>query len=347
MNNERSNGNGQPVGAKREYYRGPHRISPALQAKLDEIEQRKQATGRNIGASGGGVAPTGLPPEQRELAAGLKAKLDEIKRRTEARGRDVSTSSGDDAPTSVPPELSEPSVDLKAKLDAYDIKRKIRERHKAILAIADCAIGAALTRDRRTAEEKVITDAVAKHLIALRGELRKSLVLDPYGAILSDGRIDEIRRFLRSVGLAGNGLPIKRAVKIVLNEVNRLEDVSRTLGFNPESYPTDGHEFEAWVASSLSVFGWQSRVTRGSGDQGVDVIAVRDGITVAIQAKRYASKVGNAAVQEVFSGAMHLGIRHAVVMAVGEFTPSAMELSRSTGVLLLHVTDIPIMATLF
>ena len=29
MNNERSNGNGQPVGAKREYYRGPHRISPA------------------------------------------------------------------------------------------------------------------------------------------------------------------------------------------------------------------------------------------------------------------------------------------------------------------------------
>lgn len=235
-------------------------------------------------------------------------------------------------------------ADYEAKRAAYTIqksKQDVRKKHDAILSIADCAIGAALTREQRAAEEKVITDAVSRHLIALRRELRKSVVLDPYGGVERDERLHEIKRFLRSTGLDRNKFHIRRAISLVWAEFCRLENASRSLGFDPESYPNNGHAFEAWVASSLSIFGWKTQVTRGSGDQGVDVIATLGNTLVAIQAKCYSGTVGNAAVQEIFSGAAHLGIHYAVVIATSKFTPSAIELAQSTGVHLLHVSDIP------
>ncbi|MFC3179359.1 restriction endonuclease [Cypionkella sinensis] len=67
-------------------------------------------------------------------------------------------------------------------------------------------------------------------------------------------------------------------------------------------YPLNGHEFEHWVAAKLKFYGWKAEVTRGSGDQGVDVIAVRLGKQVGIQCKRFSGSVGNGAVQEAIAG---------------------------------------------
>lgn len=75
------------------------------------------------------------------------------------------------------------------------------------------------------------------------------------------------------------------------------------------------------------MIGWTAHVTSGSGDQGVDVVAIRNDLTVAIQAKRWQRKAGNSAVQEVFSGAAHLGIRHTAVITTVGFTASAVALA--------------------
>lgn len=96
-----------------------------------------------------------------------------------------------------------------------------------------------------------------------------------------------------------------------------------------------------WLAAALGKFGWSASVTTASKDQGVDVLARKDGLSVAIQAKRYAGKVGNKAVQEVYSGARHLGLSAAAVVTTVGFTRSARELAGSTGVTLLHVEDLP------
>lgn len=110
--------------------------------------------------------------------------------------------------------------------------------------------------------------------------------------------------------------------------------------------PRNGHDFEQWVAERLELHGWRAVVTAGSGDQGLDIIARRDGRKIGVQCKRYAGAVGNKAVQEAFSGRAYHRVDAAVVITTGHYTESAKALSRKTGVHLLHVKDIPRMRRL-
>lgn len=94
-----------------------------------------------------------------------------------------------------------------------------------------------------------------------------------------------------------------------------------------------GEEFEEYVALILGDNGFrQIELTRASGDQGVDVLAVRAGLSYAIQCKNYHAAVGNAAVQEAYAGAQFYGCDVAAVICPGEFTRAARELAASTGV---------------
>lgn len=97
----------------------------------------------------------------------------------------------------------------------------------------------------------------------------------------------------------------------------------------------DGPEFEAYVALVLEDNGFKHvALTKGSGDQGVDILAERNGKTYAIQCKNYEGSVGNFAVQEAYTGAQFYGCERAAVICPGEFTRGAKELAQSTGVLL-------------
>ena len=87
----------------------------------------------------------------------------------------------------------------------------------------------------------------------------------------------------------------------------------------------EGHVFEWYCANLLEQNGFSHvEVTRGSGDNGVDILAEKNGISYAIQCKRFSGKVGNKAVQEAFSGAAFYGRSHAIVMTNSYFTPQAI-----------------------
>lgn len=95
----------------------------------------------------------------------------------------------------------------------------------------------------------------------------------------------------------------------------------------------DGWEFEEYVGELLSRSGYRHvEVTRGSGDQGVDVLAERDGVSYAIQCKHYEARVTNKAVQEAYAGAEFYGCDVPVVLTNSYFTASARELSEEIGV---------------
>lgn len=97
----------------------------------------------------------------------------------------------------------------------------------------------------------------------------------------------------------------------------------------------DGHEFEYYCADILRKNGFKDvSVTPGSGDQGVDVLATKDGIKYAIQCKNYASPLGNTPVQEVNAGKVYYNCHVGVVMTNSVFTPGAVQLAEATGVLL-------------
>lgn len=103
----------------------------------------------------------------------------------------------------------------------------------------------------------------------------------------------------------------------------------------------DGHEFEYFCADILEKNGFTNvSVTRGSGDQGVDVLATKDGIKYAIQCKNYESALGNTPIQEVNAGKILYKCYVGVVMTNSRFTPGARELAEATGTLLWDRTDL-------
>ena len=90
--------------------------------------------------------------------------------------------------------------------------------------------------------------------------------------------------------------------------------------------------FEKMVALIFRKMGYSAETTKVSGDQGVDVIAQNRGKKVAIQAKRYSGAVGNKAVQEVIAGKQYYQADEAYVVTNSDFTKSAIELAKRTGV---------------
>lgn len=97
----------------------------------------------------------------------------------------------------------------------------------------------------------------------------------------------------------------------------------------------EGHQFEHYCAGLLRKLNFSDvEVTKGSGDQGVDIIAVKEGIRYAIQCKCYSSSLGNSPVQEVNAGKQMYHCHVAVVLTNQYFTSGAKELAGATGVLL-------------
>jgi restriction system protein len=100
-------------------------------------------------------------------------------------------------------------------------------------------------------------------------------------------------------------------------------------------YSLSPREFEQHVAQSFEFLGYSTVLTPRVADQGVDVIASKGTETIAIQCKRYSDHAPNSAVQAVHAGAVHYGCNRALLVCLGGFSNSAVELSSSTSVELI------------
>lgn len=95
----------------------------------------------------------------------------------------------------------------------------------------------------------------------------------------------------------------------------------------------EGHDFEQFCAELLERCGYKNvHVTKGSGDQGVDIIAIKNGVRYAFQCKRYSSRLGNKPVQEVHTGKQFYSCAKGVVITNNYFTRGAEDAARRVGV---------------
>ena len=105
--------------------------------------------------------------------------------------------------------------------------------------------------------------------------------------------------------------------------------------FTKEYDLMEGREFEYFCADLLVKRGFlEVEVTKGSGDNGVDILAEKDGITYAIQCKRYEQPVGVRAVQEAYAGRDYYDRMVGVVMSNQYFTKNAVEMARKLKIML-------------
>lgn len=131
--------------------------------------------------------------------------------------------------------------------------------------------------------------------------------------------------FLVSLASPGNR---KKPIEIDLSEIDAM----------------DGLSFEHFVADVLRSAGYQRvRVTKASGDFGVDIVATRNKEKWVFQCKCYHSRLGVKPIQEVYAGAVKYGAEHSVVVTNAYFTAHARELAVDLGVLLWDRDHLKIM----
>lgn len=103
-----------------------------------------------------------------------------------------------------------------------------------------------------------------------------------------------------------------------------------------------GEDFESYLCGVVNEFACAECVqTKASGDQGVDlIVTLNDGRHIAIQCKLYSTPVGNDAVQQVIAGRVFYKCDLAAVVTNNTYTDSATELASSSGVTLLHYSEL-------
>lgn len=178
---------------------------------------------------------------------------------------------------------------------------------------------------------------------------------DAYGNIFDDAWEKEkayFHEFVVKPGLGiAQGLDVKNLYPYETSPTSDIiEEVTDDFA---RSHPVQGfdvssltpYEFEAFCTELLNDSGWSARTTKGSGDQGIDIIGEKNGLKAVFQVKQYSSPVGNKAVQEAIAGKAFALADLAFVVSNAGFTPSAIELASVSGVRLLHYSELSALTT--
>ncbi|MDN3450077.1 restriction endonuclease [Planococcus sp. APC 3906] len=117
-------------------------------------------------------------------------------------------------------------------------------------------------------------------------------------------------------------------------EREKIEERRKIL-LNSDIFEIDimsGREFEHYLRYLFINAGYRVKLTPASGDFGADLILETETQRIAVQAKRYKSKVGIKAVQEIASAKSHYRANETWVVTNNFFTAAAVELAQSNGV---------------
>jgi restriction system protein len=197
-----------------------------------------------------------------------------------------------------------------------------------------------------------LTDrAATKHLRVLATKRAHMLSPDEYGNVSDESWEKHLNQFIRKTLLPEferrkvNHLftaDTKRQLKRLRKRINRIIDRHQSVSTSnaEEGDLLTGQEYEVYCKEILEDAGWSVVLTPGSGDQGADIIAGKNGIRVVIQCKFYSGSVGNKAVQEAYAAAGFQDAHHAVVATNSIFTKSARQLAHKNNVLLMHHDDL-------
>lgn len=194
-----------------------------------------------------------------------------------------------------------------------------------------------------------VTPIIQQHIHTLTIKYRQSRQVDDYGNLIFDKWFTEIHYFLdsvvaNSVDLSGERRSDARMLVIEMVVAYDLALVKQGTPLPLDIEQMAPIDFEHFCADILRGCGWEAQVTQATGDQGIDVIAKWGEVKAVLQCKKYSQPVGNSAVQEVFAGKQFEGANIAAVVSNAPYTPAAKQLASSTGVHLLHYSELELFA---
>ena len=236
----------------------------------------------------------------------------------------------------------------------FENEKSVEERKRDIER--DYALEQERLREFEKKLNLLITSLIDTHIRALIVKVKQSITQDAYGIKNFDKWYKECDYFIDNV-LSKNGEINKYLEDPLTNKSKRIDIygliAERIKDYNdsvikPSNDPLsidedelDPLEFENYCVDILNNNGWKARTTKGSGDQGIDIVAFYGNTKAVFQCKKYSKPVGNAAVQEIFAGKAHEQANVAAVVSNAAFTPAAKHLASTTDVHLLHYGDLP------
>lgn len=196
--------------------------------------------------------------------------------------------------------------------------------------------------------EARISSIVSQHLETLANRRDTLVRLDRYGVVEAKEWNREVQHFIDNVvrpklledeahAVASEGVNTVFQRLVEDRVAQHCEDRSASKPVPSSVSPSD---FEGLCAATFRQLGWNASTTKGSGDQGADVVAEKNGLKVILQCKLYAGTIGNKAVQEVLAAKHFYLADIAAVVAKTDFTRSAKDLAQISGVHLLHFSEL-------
>ena len=207
-----------------------------------------------------------------------------------------------------------------------------------------------------------VEDRITKHLETLANQRDVLHRVDRYGIMADQAWSKEVQHFIAKVIRPSltdkeSSALADREAEYFIDKLDRLELEGENNGLSndrsllediieervahhcntrpsPDRVP-DGMtpvEFEGACAAVLRSLGWDASTTQGSGDQGADVIATKNGRRLVIQCKLYTGVVGNKSIQEVIAAKVFYRADLAAVVCNSGYTRSATTLAAASGV---------------
>jgi restriction endonuclease Mrr len=189
-------------------------------------------------------------------------------------------------------------------------------------AIAGILLGSALVcylRSEHDKEQKRLAEEKAQEAERKKRE-HEAWLQTPEGMVWQKEERERIRRQQEEEERRRRAAeePAARARWTQYHESKTLEEVDRM----------SGSEFEEFLARLFSRMGYTDISLTPTHDQGADLLCRSpSGTRVAIQAKRWQGRVGNAAVQEVHSAVGFYDCAEGMVVTNSTFTDAARELA--------------------
>ncbi|WP_100182264.1 restriction endonuclease [Candidatus Nitrosotenuis aquarius] len=131
-----------------------------------------------------------------------------------------------------------------------------------------------------------------------------------------------------------------------VKEQLELENFKNTLSVTAESVTMNdcdrmnGRDFEVFLETLFKKMGYDAMVTKGSGDQGADLIIEKLGRKQVVQSKKSQNKISNKAVQEIGTAIKHYDADGGIVVTNNFFHDSAINLAKSNNIELIDRTKL-------
>ncbi|QEO17861.1 restriction endonuclease [Acetobacter vaccinii] len=203
-------------------------------------------------------------------------------------------------------------------------------------------------------------EAISKEIFSKKLNLQiarsQKITTDQYGTLQTDAWSKEINYFMKTRidGIINSGINNEKlrkklsssAISLIIDlAADPLPVNAGTYSYisNPAVYDArmSPFDYEQHCALILRDAGWDAHTTQKSGDQGADVIAQKGNIRIVVQCKLYSGTVGNDAVQQAFSAQNFQGANGAIVATNSTFSQSARQIAATTGVILIHHSQLP------